>query len=211
MRIRSVLTYAALLLAEFSFLWYSNEAIAERRLEFGTRVVYQRFNDVESKEGQLIKNRFYIPSGSVYYKISAKERIGAEFSYWLGSYGINGVGSYESPKWHSYRTGIGYKRLVFDNNNPGEPIKALVGARLDYYRSYLKYDSERPQAVIYNNTGLALNAEGRYSIFSFWGEYMFARLSGGDKPDSPSVWDSRGTPNLSLYGFAFGMGLIFGI
>ena len=190
----------------------SNILFANDKIEVGARVLYQRFNDIEAKEGSLNKSRFLIPSGSLYYRGTTKNRVGLEFSYWEAGYSSNGVGSLEPPTWHFYRTGIGYKRSVFDNRNPGEPIKALVGARSDYYRSYLKFDFDlRPQTVTYNNLGLAVNAEGRYSIFSFWGEYMFVRLSGGDKPKSPSAWDYTGTPNLNLYGFAFGMGLVFGI
>ncbi len=188
-------------------------ASAERKFEVGTRVIYQRFNDVEVSEGSLTEGRYVIPSGSIFYQVAEKDRIGIEFSYLWGSYYDKGIGTeLYTTSWSSYRTGLGYKRLVFDNRNPGEPIKALIGARLDYYRSYLTLNLDpNPQTVTFNNLGLAVNAEGRYSIFSFWGEYMFVRLSGGDKPKSPSAWDYRGTPNLNLYGFAFGMGLIFGI
>jgi len=206
----AVLRILAFILVGFLILC-PDALFANDKIEVGARVLYQRLNDVEAVKGVLTRGRFVIPSASVYYKISDKNRAGLEFSYFFAGYSPNKGGYSYTTNWHFYRTGLGYKRLLYDNENPGEPIKALIGARLDYYRSYLKYDIDpSPQTVNYNNLGLALNAEARYSIFSFWGEYAFVRLSGGDAPKSPSVWNSRGIPTLDLYGFAFGMGLVFG-
>lgn len=203
-----------LLFSAFTFTFFASLAHAERKFEVGARIVYQKFNDSRSSEGNRLDNHVAIPSISWFYNFKKGEKIGIEFAYTTAGYSSNGIILY-TRHWDFYRTGIGYKRLIFDNQNPGEPIKALVGARLDYYRSYLSYNTfdfgPRPPSFTYNNLGLAVNAEVRYSIFSFWAEYMFVRLTGGDKPDSPSVWENRDTPNLNLYGFAIGMGLVFGI